>query len=174
MPTEFITNREIYDRVIQEMVGTAERFIWIATADLKDMYVKRGNRMVPFLSVLADKIDEGISVRLLHAKEPGPNFRKDFDRYPALIEGLERMLCPRVHFKSVIVDGRRAYTGSANLTGAGMGAKKDNRRNFEAGFLTDDRPLVRGIMSQFDEVWMGGYCEPCARKAYCPDCPVVD
>ena len=27
------------------------------------------------------------------------------------------MLCPRVHFKSVIVDGKIAYTGSANLTG---------------------------------------------------------
>lgn len=174
MSTEFITDRAIYDRVIQEMVSEANRFVWIATADLKDMYVKRGNRMAPFLSVLADMIEQGISVRLLHAKEPGPNFRKDFDRYPNLIEGLERMLCPRVHFKSVIVDGKRAYSGSANLTGAGMGAKKENRRNFEAGIITDDPPLVKSIMGQFDQVWMGGFCEPCARKEYCPDCPLGD
>ena len=31
---------------------------------------------------------------------------------------MERMLCPRVHFKCVIVDGVKAYFGSANLTGA--------------------------------------------------------
>ena len=44
------------------------------------------------------------------------------------IEGVERILCPRVHFKSVIVDGRFAYSGSANLTGAGMGAKSKEKR----------------------------------------------
>ncbi|MEX0323274.1 MAG: phospholipase D-like domain-containing protein [Puniceicoccaceae bacterium] len=172
MPTEFISDKAIYERVIQEMVIEAERFVWIATADIKDMYVKRGNRMAPFLGVLADLIESGIEVRLLHAKEPGPNFRKDFDRFPALITGLERMLCPRVHFKSVIVDGRRAYTGSANLTGAGMGAKSEARRNFEAGILTDDKTLVRDIMNQFDQLWIGGFCEACERKQYCPDCPL--
>ncbi|NIP92434.1 MAG: phospholipase, partial [Akkermansiaceae bacterium] len=46
--------------------------LWIATADIKDMYVQRGNGMAPFLGVLADLVEEGVSVRLLHAKEPGP------------------------------------------------------------------------------------------------------
>jgi len=172
MPTEFISDKAIYDKVIQEMVVEAEKFLWIATADIKDMYVKRGRKMEPFLSVLSDLIEEGVLVRLLHAKEPGPNFRKDFDRYPALFDGLERMLCPRVHFKSVIVDGKRAYTGSANLTGAGMGAKSETRRNFEAGILTDEPPMVKSIMRQFDQVWIGGHCEPCSRKEFCPDCPL--
>ncbi len=143
MPTEFISNKAIYDRVIQEMIIEADTYVWIATADIKDMYVKRGNKMIPFLHVLSDMIEQGISVRLLHAKEPGHNFRKDFDRFLPLIEGLERMLCPRVHFKSVVVDGKRAYTGSANLTGAGMGAKSENRRNFESGILTDDPVMVQ-------------------------------
>ena len=98
MPTEFISDKAIYDRVIQEMVVEAGEYVWIATADVKDLYVKRGARMVPFLGVLSDMIEKGIAVRLLHAKEPGPNFREDFDRFPLLIEGLERMLCPRVHF----------------------------------------------------------------------------
>jgi len=172
MTTEFISDKAIYDRVIQEMVTEAARYVWIATADIKDLYVKRGNKMAPFLSVLSDMIENGISVRLLHAKEPGPNFRKDFDRFPPLVEGLERMLCPRVHFKSVMVDGKKAYTGSANLTGAGMGAKSANRRNFESGILTDDQILVNSIMNQFDRVWIGGHCEPCRRKQYCPDCPL--
>jgi len=172
MPTEFISDKEIYERVIQQMVLEADRYVWIATADIKDLYVKRGKKMAPFLSVLSDMIDSGISVRLLHAKEPGPNFRKDFDRFTPLVEGLERMLCPRVHFKSVIVDGEKAYTGSANLTGAGMGAKSENRRNFESGIITDDPILVNRIMDQFDQVWIGRHCELCGRKQYCPDCPL--
>ncbi len=172
MATEFITDKAIYDRVVQEMVVEANSYLWIATADIKDMHVKKGNRMVPFLEILSDMIENGISIRLIHAKEPGPNFRRDFDRFPSLIHGLERMLCPRVHFKCVIVDGKKAFTGSANLTGAGMGAKSETRRNFESGILTDDSLMVNGVMDQFDRVWLGDYCEPCGRREYCADCPL--
>ena len=104
MKTEFITDKAIYEQVVQQMVVEASNLLWIATADIKDMHVKKGKRFVPFLEIISDLIDLGVSVRLLHAKEPGPNFRNDFDRYPNLIEKLERMLCPRVHFKCVIVD----------------------------------------------------------------------
>ncbi|MBC8379281.1 MAG: phospholipase D family protein, partial [Planctomycetes bacterium] len=88
------------------------------------------------------------------AKEPGKAFREDFDRYPNLIGGMERLLCPRVHFKCVIVDGRVAYSGSANLTVAGRGAKSSKRRNFESGIITTDPAMVEAIMDQFDTVWM--------------------
>lgn len=172
MSTDFISNKEIYHRVIQKMVVEANHFVWIATADIKDLYVQNGRRMVPFLAVLSSLIEKGVSVRLLHAKEPGPRFREDFDKFPPLIAGLERMLCPRVHFKSVIVDGKTAYTGSANLTGAGMGAKGENRRNFESGIVSDDPAMVKSIMEQFDQVWIGAHCELCQRKRYCPDCPL--
>ncbi len=37
----------------------------------------------------------------------------------------------------MIFDWREAYVGSANLTGAGIGMKGENKRNFEAGILTD-------------------------------------
>jgi phosphatidylserine/phosphatidylglycerophosphate/cardiolipin synthase-like enzyme len=167
--TQFITDRQIYERVILEAVPSAKRFLWLATSDLKDLHVKRGRRMVPFLGVLSELIDAGVAVRLLHAKEPGPMFRRDFDRYPNLIDRLERILCPRVHFKSVVVDGRLAYSGSANLTGAGMGAKSERRRNFESGFLTTDPSIVEAIMAQFDRVWMGAECGPCGRKQHCSD-----
>jgi phosphatidylserine/phosphatidylglycerophosphate/cardiolipin synthase-like enzyme len=169
--TQFITDRQIYERVILEAVPSAREFLWLATADLKDLYVHSGSGMVPFLGVLSGLIARGVAVRLLHAKEPGPAFRADFDRYPNLIDGLERILCPRVHFKSVVVDGRIAYSGSANLTGAGMGAKGDHRRNFEAGFLTTDPAGVQAIMAQMDRVWMGAECEACQRQRYCADYP---
>lgn len=143
---QYLPNREIYERVIREVVPQAKERLWIATADIKDMYVdtiaaersegraKRGDSrgvsrvpsgrdMVPFLAVLDGMLKRGVELRLIHAKEPGQNWRDDFDRYPDLWQGMERMLCPRVHFKCIIIDGRKAYFGSANLTGAGMGAK---------------------------------------------------
>jgi phosphatidylserine/phosphatidylglycerophosphate/cardiolipin synthase-like enzyme len=133
------------------------------------VFVKRGKTARPFLGELADLIGRGVSVRLIHAKEPGPNFRKDFDRYPALIEGLERVLCPRVHFKLLIFDLREAYIGSANLTGAGIGMKSDGKRNFEAGLWTNDPDLVSAAIAQFDSVWIGEPCDTCRRKAFCGD-----
>ena len=49
--------------------------------DIKDMYVDNGGReMVPFLEVLDGMVKRGIEVRLIHAKDPGPNWRDDFDR----------------------------------------------------------------------------------------------
>ena len=82
------------------------------------------------------------------------------------------MLCPRVHFKCIIVDGCKAYFGSANLTGAGMGAKSPKKRNFENGVLTDDPALVEPLVEQFDSVWRGDFCRDCGRRAFCGD-PVV-
>jgi len=169
MSTEFITNKDIYEKVIQERIPAAEKFVWIGTSDIKDLYVKKKTKMVPFLEVLSDLIKKGIEIRLIHAKEPGEIFREEFDKYPALIKGMERLLCPRVHFKIVIIDGKFAYTGSANLTGAGMGSKSENNRNFENGFITDNGSLVNSIMNQFDQVWMGKHCKKCGRKEFCTE-----
>ena len=133
------------------------------------MDVDKNKKMVPFLEVLSDLVNKKIEIRLLHAKEPGPNFRRDFDKYPNLINGIERILCPRVHLKSVVIDGRFAYTGSANLIGAGMGAKNINKRNFEAGIITDDKRIVEEVMDQFDSIWIGKFCLQCQRKKFCAD-----
>ena len=169
MSIEYLADREIYERVILTEIPKATRFLWIATSDLKDLYVGKGARMVPFLQILSKLANEGVSLRLLYAKDPGTPFQRDFDRYPNLLEGLERMLCPRVHFKFVVVDGTFAYLGSANLTGAGMGAKSENRRNFECGIATDDQAMIEQVMAHFDGVWIGEHCAKCGRKEFCPD-----
>ena len=171
---KFVQDREIYMQVICDLVPGARCKLCIATADIKDMYVEKGTReMVPFLQVLASLIERGVEVQLIHAKEPGPIFRKDFDRFPVLFGGLKRVLCPRVHFKCVIIDGKIAYLGSANLTGAGMGAKGETRRNFENGIITDTPEIVRAQINQFDLVWRGAHCPKCGRRQYCPDCPIT-
>ncbi|MEO0414444.1 MAG: phospholipase D family protein [Verrucomicrobiota bacterium] len=168
---ELLFDEQIYHRIIQELLPSAEKFVWIATADLKDLHVDRGKKYLPFLSVLAELVSSGVQIRLMHAKEPGPRFRKDFDRYPQLIEGefFERVLCPRLHAKIFIIDGKAAFTGSANLTGAGVGAKSPNRRNFESGVLFQDPQSVNELAEYFDNIWMGNRCDACQRKDVCPD-----
>jgi phosphatidylserine/phosphatidylglycerophosphate/cardiolipin synthase-like enzyme len=164
---EYVTDGEIYQRLICTHVPRAERLLWLATADLKDLHVDKNSRMVPFLEVLSDLAGRNVELRLLHAKEPGPAFQRDFDRYRRLLKGLEMMHCPRVHLKCAVIDGRVAYSGSANLTGAGVGAKNADRRNFESGFITDQPDIIRKIAEHFDGIWRGSHCRTCQRKEYC-------
>jgi len=168
---ELILNREIYEKVLREAIPAARRFVWIATADLKDLHVHGpGKSFVPFTAVLADLVRRGVEVRIIHAKEPGPRFRRDFDAYPELFESerFEQILCPRMHMKCVIIDGKSAFLGSANLTGAGMGAKGEHRRNFELGVLTDDAGYLARLMAFFDAMWIGEHCPACQRRDVCP------
>ena len=168
---QYISNEEHYDLVI-EKIKSVKKTLWIGTADIKDLYVKSGRITKPLLEILSDLAKSGVEIRLIHAKEPGKAFREDFDKYPILIEGMERIICPRVHFKIIIFDLKTAYVGSANLTGAGLGMKGSNTRNFEAGVLSSNKEFVNQASQQFDQVWMGAHCKDCKRKQYCGD-PIV-
>ena len=165
---QYIANDAHYDKVIDK-IKDCKKTLWIGTADIKDLYVKDGRGTKPLLEVLSDLAKRGVEIRLIHAKEPGPAFRQDFDKYPALIDGMERVLCPRVHFKIIIFDLKTAYVGSANLTGAGLGMKGENTRNFEAGVLSCNKDFVKNAAEQFDSVWMGAHCKGCRRKEFCGD-----
>ena len=169
--TTYISNASHYKEVLSRVLNV-KHSLWIGTADIKDLYVELGNEKKPFLALVAQLIRKGVEVRLIHAKEPGQNFREDFDKYPTLYDRLERVLCPRVHFKILVFDCKEVYVGSANLTGAGIGMKAETTRNFEAGILTDDPTIVEQAMNQFDEVWMGKHCKKCKRRDFCAD-PIV-
>lgn len=171
MSIHFISNTTHYTSLLSR-VQSVKHTLWIGTADIKDLYVEVGGEKKPFLALLAALIRRGVEIRLIHAKEPGPNFREDFDKYPVLFSRLERVLCPRVHFKMFVFDCKEVYVGSANLTGAGIGMKAETTRNFEAGILTDDPQIVEQAMNQFDEVWMGKHCKTCKRREFCSD-PIV-
>ncbi len=166
--TTYISNSAHYKEVLSRVLHVKES-LWIGTADIKDLYVEVGKEKKPFLALIAQLIRRGVEVRLIHAKELGPIFREDFDKYLVLYDRLERVLCPRVHFKMLVFDGKEVYVGSANLTGAGIGMKAETTRNFEAGILTDDQEIVEQAMNQFDEVWMGKFCKTCKRREFCPD-----
>ena len=151
---KYISNTDNYKEVLSR-VQSVKHMLWIGTADIKDLYIEVGKEKKPFLALIAQLIRRGVEVRLIHAKEPGPNFREDFDKYTVLYDRLERVLCPRVHFKMLVFDGKEVYVGSANLTGAGIGMKAETARNFEAGILTDNQEIAEKAMNRFDEVWIG-------------------
>lgn len=171
---KLLLNRAIYEDFISQHLARANKFLWIVTADIKNMHIESAGTFIPLLQLLAELVDSGVSVRLIHAKEPGPRFREEFDRFPQLLETelFERILCPRVHTKCIVLDGRLAFVGSANLTGAGLGAKHKDKRNFEAGFVFDDSPQIQALMNWVDQLYLGEFCVDCRLRSICPD-PIV-
>src|SRR5512139_3672517 len=158
---------------------SARRSVWIATANLKELMVE-DPRMVPgrrrgghdhyrsVLDVFGELAEAGVELRILHASLPSRPFREAFDAVPALVRGgLELRACPRVHLKAVIVDARLVYLGSANWTGAGLGAKGDGRRNFELGILTEDDGILDAVQDRFDRIWRGAECAACRLRDEC-------
>ena len=180
-PVTLVSGQGHHDEVIQALLG-AELSVWIATANLKELMiedararpgVRRGGKRRRFRSILA-ALDElaarGVELRVLHAELPSRPFRAEFDRHPRLVEGgLELRTCPRVHLKTVIIDGRLAYVGSANWTGAGLGAKGSGRRNFELGVLTEDPVFLDEVQAIYDRLWRGGECKGCRLRSVCPE-----
>ena len=69
----------------------------------------------------------------------------------------------------VIVDGRFAYLGSANFTGAGLGVKRAQRRNLELGVITEEPDWLEYLEALFDSFWIGTYCRDCAFSDSCSD-----
>jgi len=78
-----------------------------------------------------------------------------------------------VHTKAIVIDGTLAFLGSANLTGAGLGAKHEDKRNFEAGFMFDTETDINALMAWIDELYLGNHCKSCKRREYCPD-PIIE
>ena len=85
MPT-FISSTAHYIHVLAHCKDV-KHTLWIGTADIKDAYIKVQGEKMPFLKLLAQLIRKVVEIRFIHAKEPGPMFRADFDKYPALYDG---------------------------------------------------------------------------------------
>jgi phosphatidylserine/phosphatidylglycerophosphate/cardiolipin synthase-like enzyme len=163
---QLLAGRELYREVVLDKLAHARESVCISTANVKDMHVE-GKSVTALFSALADR---GVSLRILHAELPSRPFRRSFDRKKRLWSGgLELKICPRVHFKAVLIDGAWVYLGSANLTGAGLGAKADGKRNFELGFCTEDFDTIDRVQAMFEAIWSGDECSSCKLRRICPD-----
>jgi phosphatidylserine/phosphatidylglycerophosphate/cardiolipin synthase-like enzyme len=169
----FVAGRALYDEVIANGVLRAHKSVWIATANVKELFVeRRGLRrgVGSIVGAFAELHARGVELRLLHAELPSRRFRAAFDSRAELVRGgLAMKQCPRVHMKAIIVDGKWLYIGSANLTGAGLGIKSDDKRNFELGLVTEDFELLDRVQAMFEELWTGGPCARCQLRDVCPD-----
>lgn len=165
---ELVADGEHFTRIVRQGILTARTSLEILTADFKAMLVpepvtRRARSIVEVFRRLAER---GVEIRLLHAGTPSSAALHELRR--ALPANLTIRRCPRMHSKSVIIDSSRMYLGSANLTGAGLGAKADGRRNFELGIWTDSPALIDGVLEQFNTLWEGHACKSCKRRDICP------
>jgi len=179
-----VSGRGHYETVV-EAVRSARRSVWIATANLKELMVE-DHRLVPgrrrggrsayrsILEELDDLSASGVEIRILHAGVPSRVFREHFDRLDRLVSGaVELRRCPRVHLKAVVVDASFLYLGSANWTGAGLGAKGVGRRNFELGIVTTDDGLLDQVQEIYDRIFRGAECGACRLRDDC-EMPLVE
>lgn len=167
-PVSLVCDAEHFDRVVRRGMMRAEISLDIATADFKAMLVPEpgGGDAVSIIEVFRRLVDRGVEIRLLHSGVPsGPALQLLRKKMP---RGLTIRRCPRLHAKSVIIDSRAMYLGSANLTGAGLGAKGDIRRNFEWGVWTESADLIDTITDRFNTLWEGTHCQGCGRRNVCP------
>jgi phosphatidylserine/phosphatidylglycerophosphate/cardiolipin synthase-like enzyme len=176
VPLRWVEDAAHHDLIL-DTLARARVSLWIATANLKDVRMeapigsvaRARRRYVSIAERFEELRDRGVELRVLHGGVPSQPFRDSLAKRRRLapVEAWLRQ-CPRVHLKMVIVDGTDLYLGSANLTGAGMGAKGDGRRNFENGIATNDHVLLDAAQRRFDRIWTGGECGACRVRASCP------
>lgn len=164
-----ITNADHLQEVLAPALMQCRHRLFIATADVKELHLPTGgpsHEAASILDVFEEMSRRSVQVSLLHSGVPsGPFLGRLKQGLPA---NLRMRRCVRVHAKAVIVDGLWMYLGSANLTGAGLGAKSSRRRNFEAGVWTNDLPLIDPLTDMLEGIWNGSQCGDCGRKDHCP------
>lgn len=165
---ELLTNEQIYHKVMQEEIPSTKHSLLIATAYTKQTTIELiKGESIPFIKLLDNLIRREVKVFLLFAGKPSKVFIETLRSFPRVIEKMERRLCVRNHNKIVLIDNKHLYLGSANLTGAGLGSKSRNKRNFEFGIFTKDRHIIQIISNELSKIWNYQYCGNCKKKKLC-------
>jgi len=164
---ELVIDANHFQKIVLEGICQAKVSVDISTADFKAMMVPQGPRRADSIVAVMRKLaKKGVEIRVLHAGVPSSAALIELKK--GLPQNMSIRRCPRLHAKAVVIDARAMYLGSANLTGAGLGAKADGRRNFEWGIWTTSAEMIEGVLDQFNTLWQGQQCDTCKRKDICP------
>lgn len=165
---ELVVDGGHFSRVVRDGICKARVSVDIMTADFKAMLVPvaRGRGAPSIVEHFRRLADRGVEVRLLHAGVPSSAALRELKE--ALPQNLVIRRCPRLHSKAVVIDSGWMYLGSANLTGAGLGAKAEGRRNFEMGICTSSAAMIEAVLEEFNALWEGRQCGACKRRDVCP------
>ena len=150
---------ELFDKVITDGLLTARESLIIGTYNLQNIRIPLRNyttSLSDFLMKLAKR-----NVKILICLAPfmqNSRFMQALSRDSVAKDKIAVRFCRRMHFKTIIVDLKYAYMGTANLSGAGVGLKSEKRRNFELGFVTEDPDLIADITATFLEIFNGKFC----------------
>ena len=165
---QLVLNDEHLSAALGEAVASCRHRLFIVTADVKDLHIpSSARRSRSIVKIFEELSARGVEIHLLHSGVPSGPFLAEIKRHKP--DNLLMRRCVRTHAKVIIADGRWMYLGSANLTGAGLGAKSARRRNFEAGIWTDDIALIDPVADMLDGVFSGAHCADCGRRDYCPE-----
>jgi len=161
----------LYTEVMEKGILRAKSSVAIATANVKDMHVlvPGYDKSLALPRLFEELIGRRVEVKLLHGAIPSQPFLQALASSHTLRNSalFDMRRCIRVHMKAVIIDNRRLYLGSANLTGSGLGMKSSTRRNFETGILTDSIEMVDRVAEIFYSIWESAHCSGCGRRDNC-------
>ncbi len=164
MPTQLVVNKEIYDEFLIKHAFKAEKSLWIMTGVSSDFRVQIVSKKTYRISEVLIALSKHIDLRIISGKGPEGSvlIRNLWNYDPKLV-----FHCPRTHSKVFIVDGKEAYIGSGNLTGAGMGRTDPTQRNWEVGIITDEYLELWKLINFYEKLWSGEYCPSCTFRGNC-------
>jgi len=152
---------ELFDKVIARGLMQAKGSLIIGTYNLQDIRiaVNESYKTVSLSDVVVSLLKRNVQILMvLAAFMLKSRFIQTLQEKCRNHENLRIRFCRRMHLKAVIVDLKYAYIGSANLSGAGVGLKSLQKRNFELGFITRDTELIADVASMFMEIFTGKFC----------------
>ena len=139
--------------------------ILLSSAIIKDFLIIPDNDKGPikFSELVKSLAKKGVRIKIITTPK-----MKTFYFFRNLINFDSKFIvfrfCARMHMKLLIVDTLFAYIGSANFTGAGLGMKSENKRNFEAGAIITSKKMILQLKRDFQEIWSGNKCLSCRLR----------
>lgn len=111
---QFITDAQINQKVILEQVPLAKKFLWIATSDLKDMYVNKDRKICFYLERILMKTIP-MAKKFVTCDEKGNPTKVDIEGWIASLPMKERLawIIPLMqHIQEEQYQGFKKFIGS--------------------------------------------------------------